>query len=45
MDKEDTEKLRKIGEMRKRRVKMEDGQRYLIYYTFEKSALDENKAE
>ena len=23
-----------IGEMQKRRVKMKDGQRYLIYYTF-----------
>ncbi len=36
MDSE-TEKLKtSIGEMEKRRVTMEDGKRYLIYYTFEK---------
>ena len=34
MDSE-TEKLKtNIGEMQKRRVAMEDGRRYLIYYTF-----------
>ena len=26
-----------VGEMKKRRVMMEDGKRYLIYYTFEES--------
>ena len=29
------EKEKSVGEMKKRRVTMEDGKRYLIYYTFE----------
>ena len=29
-----TEKTKSIGEMKKRRVKMADEKRYLIYYTF-----------
>ena len=38
MDRE-TEKFRtSIGEMQKRRVTMEDGRRYLIYYTFDGEA-------
>lgn len=46
MDEEDTEKLKNVGEMKKRPVKMEDGRRYLIYYSFEISeSLDENTAE
>ncbi len=32
---ENTEYFPKIGEMKKRRVMMADGRRYLIYYTFE----------
>jgi hypothetical protein len=31
---ESTENLPDIGEMKKRRVSMADGRRYLIYYTF-----------
>ncbi len=41
MDEEDTKKLKNVGEMKKRRVKMEDGRRYLIYYTFENERNDE----
>ncbi len=37
MPEEDTEKLKNVGEMKKRCVKMEDGRRYLIYYSFEMS--------
>jgi hypothetical protein len=33
-DEEDNRKTT-IGEMRKRREKMADGKRYIIYYTFE----------
>lgn len=46
MSKEETEKLKNVGEMKKRRVRMEDGRRYLIYYSFEKSEpVDEKKEE
>jgi hypothetical protein len=34
---ENLENKQKVGTLRKRRVKMADGRRYLIYYTFERS--------
>lgn len=40
------EKLSKVGALKKRRVEMADGRRYLIYYTFdsEDSAPSDNAA-
>ena len=35
MDEEKSRPLPKVGAMKKRRVVMADGRRYLIYYTFE----------
>ncbi len=35
---ENNENLPDIGEMKKRRVLMADGRRYLIYYTFDKES-------
>jgi hypothetical protein len=48
MQNEKEEKARDTGEMKKRQVTMNDGRRYLIFYTFEKSANGtdaQNKAE
>ena len=41
MQNENRENLQKaVGEMRKRREKMEDGRRYIIYYTFGKGSAE-----
>jgi hypothetical protein len=34
-----------VGEMQKRRELMEDGRRYIIYYTFEKASDDRRENE
>ena len=46
MQGEITEKTKSVGALKKRRVVMADGKRYLIYYTFENNVpenLTENK--
>ena len=45
MSEEDTRKSKTVGEMKKRRVKMEDGRRYLIYYSFEVVEPADEKSE
>lgn len=42
-DEAENEKTRAVGEMKKRRVTMADGKRYLIYYTF--GGESENSAQ
>lgn len=41
MQVKNTEILPYLGEMKKRRVTMTDGRRYLIYYTFENGEMSE----
>lgn len=46
MDKEKNDKKTSVGEMKKRREKMADEKRYIIYYTFEKAGeMPVNKEE
>ncbi len=44
METKSNKTMPKIGAMKKRRVVMADGRRYLIYYTFEKSDSSEKSA-
>lgn len=45
MQKDFNGKKQAVGAMKKRRVVMADGKRYLIYYTFENAENSSNAAE
>ena len=46
MREEKNDEKTNVGEMKKRREKMADGRRYIIYYTFEKAEeMPEKKEE
>lgn len=44
-EKETDERAMRVGEMRKRREKMADGRRYIIYYTFASSSDEQTPHE